>query len=87
MLFLFRVSLQDVQKMIDLQTVNDTATPRSSISFYEQYHSLKVVRLGATGTFIPKTVVGSQGVTNQGFHSEIVVRLFRSTNKHLPWMP
>ncbi|XP_070789129.1 carboxypeptidase B2 [Pituophis catenifer annectens] len=40
---LFRVSLQDVQKIIDLQTVNDTVTPRSSISFYQQYHSLKVI--------------------------------------------
>ncbi|XP_070588843.1 carboxypeptidase B2 [Erythrolamprus reginae] len=40
---LFRVSLEDVQKIIDLQTVNDTVTPRSSVSFYEQYHSLKVI--------------------------------------------
>lgn len=87
MLFLFRVSLQDVQKIIDLQTINDTVTPRSSISFYQQYHSLKVVRLDVTGPFIPKTVVGSQGVTNQGFYSEIVIRLFRSISKYLPWIP
>uniref|UniRef100_A0A670Y7X0 Carboxypeptidase B2 n=1 Tax=Pseudonaja textilis TaxID=8673 RepID=A0A670Y7X0_PSETE len=40
---LFRVSLDDVQKIIDLQTINDTVTPRSSISFYEQYHSPKVI--------------------------------------------
>ncbi|KAF7239926.1 Carboxypeptidase B2 [Varanus komodoensis] len=39
----FRVSLEDVQKIIEMQTVNNTATPRSSASFYEQYHSLDII--------------------------------------------
>ncbi|XP_063171722.1 carboxypeptidase B2 isoform X2 [Candoia aspera] len=40
---LFRVSLEDVHRIIGLQTAEDTVTPRSSSSFYEQYHSLKVI--------------------------------------------
>ncbi|XP_062981317.1 carboxypeptidase B2 [Elgaria multicarinata webbii] len=40
---LYKVSLEDVQKMIETQIANDTVTPRSSASFYEQYHSLKVI--------------------------------------------
>ncbi|XP_072858728.2 carboxypeptidase B2 isoform X1 [Pogona vitticeps] len=39
----YRVLLEDVHRIIETQTVNDTVTPRSSRSFYEQYHSLKVI--------------------------------------------
>ncbi|KAJ7341527.1 hypothetical protein JRQ81_005731 [Phrynocephalus forsythii] len=39
----YRVLLEDVNRMIETQMVNDTITPRSSASFYEQYHSLKVI--------------------------------------------
>ncbi|XP_060642441.2 carboxypeptidase B2 [Anolis sagrei] len=40
---LYRVSLENVHKIIETQTANDTVSPRSSASFYEQYHSLKVI--------------------------------------------
>lgn len=41
---LFRVSMGDVQGLIEKQTVNDTVNPRSSSSYYENYHSMKEVR-------------------------------------------
>ncbi|XP_061478408.1 carboxypeptidase B2 [Rhineura floridana] len=40
---LYKVSLEDVHKIIEAQTTNDTATPRSSASYFEQYHSLKEI--------------------------------------------
>ncbi|XP_053236481.1 carboxypeptidase B2 [Podarcis raffonei] len=39
----YKVLLEDVQKMVETQTVNDTVSPRSSLSYYEQYHSLKEI--------------------------------------------
>uniref|UniRef100_A0A452ITT8 Peptidase M14 domain-containing protein n=1 Tax=Gopherus agassizii TaxID=38772 RepID=A0A452ITT8_9SAUR len=40
---LFRVLMDDVQGVIKKQTVNDTVSPRSSASYYEQYHSLNEI--------------------------------------------
>ncbi|XP_053140950.1 carboxypeptidase B2 isoform X2 [Hemicordylus capensis] len=39
----YKVLLEDVHKMIEQQTTNDTVTPRSSASYYEQYHSLNEI--------------------------------------------
>uniref|UniRef100_A0A8D0BFA7 Carboxypeptidase B2 n=1 Tax=Salvator merianae TaxID=96440 RepID=A0A8D0BFA7_SALMN len=38
-----KVLLEDVSKIITMHTANDTAAPRSSASYYEQYHSLKEI--------------------------------------------
>nr|XP_056712607.1 carboxypeptidase B2 [Euleptes europaea] len=39
----YRVLLEDVHRLIQTQTVNDTVIPRTSVSYYEQYHSLKEI--------------------------------------------
>lgn len=41
---LFRVSMANVQELIEKQTINDTVNPRRSSSYYENYHSMKEVR-------------------------------------------
>uniref|UniRef100_A0A8D0KR95 Carboxypeptidase B2 n=1 Tax=Strix occidentalis caurina TaxID=311401 RepID=A0A8D0KR95_STROC len=40
---LFRVSMEDVQGLIEKQTINDTVNPRRSSSYYENYHSMKEI--------------------------------------------
>lgn len=40
----FSVTMEDVQGHIEKQTTNDTVNPRSSSSYYENYHSMKEVR-------------------------------------------
>uniref|UniRef100_A0ACB8GDX2 Uncharacterized protein n=1 Tax=Sphaerodactylus townsendi TaxID=933632 RepID=A0ACB8GDX2_9SAUR len=40
---LYRVLIEDVHELIQTQTVNDTVIPRTSVSYYEQYHSLKEI--------------------------------------------
>ncbi|NWU93487.1 CBPB2 Carboxypeptidase, partial [Upupa epops] len=40
----YKVSLEDVQGLIEKQTVNDTVNPRSSSMYYENYHSMKEAR-------------------------------------------
>nr|XP_048687140.1 LOW QUALITY PROTEIN: carboxypeptidase B2 [Caretta caretta] len=39
----YKVLMDDVQEVIKKQTVNDTVNPRSSASYYEQYHSLNEI--------------------------------------------
>uniref|UniRef100_A0A8C8SD32 Carboxypeptidase B2 n=1 Tax=Pelusios castaneus TaxID=367368 RepID=A0A8C8SD32_9SAUR len=39
----YKVLIDDVQGLIEKQTVNDTVIPRSSASYYEQYHSLNEI--------------------------------------------
>uniref|UniRef100_A0A452IU98 Carboxypeptidase B2 n=1 Tax=Gopherus agassizii TaxID=38772 RepID=A0A452IU98_9SAUR len=39
----YKVLMDDVQGVIKKQTVNDTVSPRSSASYYEQYHSLNEI--------------------------------------------
>lgn len=39
-----RVLMGDVQGLIEKQTLNDTVNPRSSSSYYENYHSMTEVR-------------------------------------------
>lgn len=41
---IFRVSMANVQELIEKQTINDTVNPRRSSSYYENYHSMKEVR-------------------------------------------
>ncbi|NWI13176.1 CBPB2 Carboxypeptidase, partial [Crypturellus soui] len=38
-----KVLVQDVQALIEKQTINDTVNPRSSSSYYENYHSMKEI--------------------------------------------
>ncbi|XP_051463943.1 carboxypeptidase B2 isoform X2 [Apus apus] len=38
-----KVLMGDIQGLIEKQTINDTASPRSSSSYYEYYHSLKEI--------------------------------------------
>uniref|UniRef100_A0A7M4E0N0 Carboxypeptidase B2 n=1 Tax=Crocodylus porosus TaxID=8502 RepID=A0A7M4E0N0_CROPO len=40
---LYKVLMNNVQDLIEAQVVNDTVHPRSSVSYYEQYHSLKEI--------------------------------------------
>ncbi|XP_054848139.1 carboxypeptidase B2 [Eublepharis macularius] len=40
---LYKVLLEDIHKLIQTQTANDTVIPRTSVSYYEQYHSLKEI--------------------------------------------
>lgn len=40
----FRVLLANPKELIEMQTKNDTTDPRSSVTFYEKYHSLNDVR-------------------------------------------
>lgn len=40
----FRVLLANAKELIEMQTRNDTTDPRSSVTFYEKYHSLNDVR-------------------------------------------
>lgn len=42
--FCFRVLLANAKELIEMQTRNDTTDPRSSVTFYEKYHSLNDVR-------------------------------------------
>ncbi|KAL8172990.1 UNVERIFIED_CONTAM: hypothetical protein K2H54_036283 [Gekko kuhli] len=39
----YRVLLEDVHGLVQMQSVNDTGIPRASVSYYEQYHSLKEI--------------------------------------------
>ncbi|XP_037382702.1 carboxypeptidase B2 [Talpa occidentalis] len=39
----FSVSIEDVEELIQQQTLNDTVSPRGSSSYYEQYHSLSEI--------------------------------------------
>lgn len=39
----FRVLLANAEELIEMQTRNDTTDPRSSVTFYEKYHSLNDV--------------------------------------------
>ncbi|KAG8520287.1 Carboxypeptidase B2, partial [Galemys pyrenaicus] len=39
----FSVSIEDVEKLIEQQTFNNTISPRGSSSYYEQYHSLNEI--------------------------------------------
>uniref|UniRef100_A0A8B9ED79 Carboxypeptidase B2 n=1 Tax=Anser cygnoides TaxID=8845 RepID=A0A8B9ED79_ANSCY len=39
----FRILMGDVQGLIEKQTINDTVNPRSSSSYYQNYHSLKEI--------------------------------------------
>ncbi|XP_074421453.1 carboxypeptidase B2 [Larus michahellis] len=38
-----KVSLEDAQGLIEKQTINDTVNPRTSSSYYENYHSMKEI--------------------------------------------
>uniref|UniRef100_A0A8D0HB70 Carboxypeptidase B2 n=1 Tax=Sphenodon punctatus TaxID=8508 RepID=A0A8D0HB70_SPHPU len=39
----YKVLMADIQGLVEKQTVNDTVSPRSSASYYEQYHSLNEI--------------------------------------------
>ncbi|XP_075597941.1 carboxypeptidase B2 isoform X3 [Balearica regulorum gibbericeps] len=39
----YKVSMGDVQGLIEKQTINDTVNPRRSSSYYENYHSMKEI--------------------------------------------
>lgn len=43
-IFCFRVLLANAKELIEMQTRNDTTDPRSTVTFYEKYHSLNDVR-------------------------------------------
>ncbi|NWI68468.1 CBPB2 Carboxypeptidase, partial [Todus mexicanus] len=39
----YKVLMEDVQGLIEKQTINDTVNPRRSKSYYENYHSMKEI--------------------------------------------
>ncbi|NXD81852.1 CBPB2 Carboxypeptidase, partial [Halcyon senegalensis] len=39
----YKVLMEDVQGLIEKQTINDTVNPRRSSSYYENYHSMKEI--------------------------------------------
>ncbi|XP_010144052.1 PREDICTED: carboxypeptidase B2 [Buceros rhinoceros silvestris] len=39
----YKVSMANVQELIEKQTINDTVNPRRSSSYYENYHSMKEI--------------------------------------------